>query len=127
MGLPDMVVCNSYGGNCLYTYIALLSFLSYKLYNFAAMKRVKAFLIFLVAGLVVFGIEPVMAQCAMCTASVETNAKNGGMTANGLNHGIMYLLAAPYLAAAAIGYIWYKKYRRKNVDLHMRDEKLHLN
>jgi hypothetical protein len=39
----------------------------------------------------------------------------------------MYLLAAPYLAVAALGYVWYKKYRRKNVDLNMRDEKLHLN
>jgi hypothetical protein len=39
----------------------------------------------------------------------------------------MYLLAAPYLAVAVVGYIWYKKYRRKNVDLNMRDEKLHLN
>jgi hypothetical protein len=127
MVVPDMAVCNRYRSDCLYTYIALLSFLSYKLHNFAAMKRVKALLIFLVAGLVVFGIEPVMAQCAMCTASVETNAKNGGVTSNGLNHGIMYLLAAPYLAAAAIAFIWYKKYRRKNVDLHIRDEKLHLN
>jgi hypothetical protein len=68
-----------------------------------------------------------MAQCAMCTTAVESNAKNGGISSNGLNNGIMYLLAAPYLAVAAIGFIWYKKYRRKNVNLNMRDEKLHLN
>jgi hypothetical protein len=36
-------------------------------------------------------------------------------------------LAAPYLAAAAAGFLWYKKYRRKNVNIAIRDEKLHLN
>ena len=40
----------------------------------------------------------------------------------------MYLLAAPYLAVAIIGVIWYKKYRRKDdITLEMREEKLHLN
>lgn len=63
----------------------------------------------------------------MCTATVETNSKSGASTTNGLNNGIMYLLAAPYLAVAIVGYIWYKKYRRKNVDLNMRNEKLNLN
>ncbi|QQL48716.1 hypothetical protein [Mucilaginibacter ginkgonis] len=67
------------------------------------------------------------AQCAMCSATVETNNKSGNTQANGLNNGIMYLLAAPYLAVAAGAYIWYKKYRRKDVDLNMRNEKIHLN
>jgi hypothetical protein len=39
----------------------------------------------------------------------------------------MYLLGAPYLAVVILGYVWYKKYRRKNVDLNMRDEKFNLN
>ena len=72
-------------------------------------------------------VEPAKAQCAMCTTAVESNAKNGNTTTNGLNNGIMYLLAAPYIAVAAVGYIWYKKYRRKNITLDMRDERLHLN
>jgi hypothetical protein len=72
-------------------------------------------------------VQTAKAQCAMCTTAVETNAQNGNTTTNGLNHGIMYLLAAPYIAVAAVGYIWYKKYRRKNITLEMRDEKLHLN
>ncbi|WP_214072128.1 hypothetical protein [Mucilaginibacter sp. dw_454] len=91
------------------------------------MKIYRVFLILFVAGILTCSVLPAVAQCAMCTASVESNAKNGSTTANGLNHGIMYLLAAPYLAVAVVGYIWYKKYRRKNVDLNMRDEKLHLN
>jgi hypothetical protein len=91
------------------------------------MKKLKFLYLFLVFGLMVCSVVPVKAQCAMCSANVETNAKSGAGTTNGLNSGIMYLLAAPYLAVAAVGYIWYKKYRRKNVDLNMRNEKLNLN
>jgi hypothetical protein len=75
----------------------------------------------------IFGAVSVKAQCAMCTASVESNNKNGNTTTHGLNNGIIYLLSAPYLAIAAVGLIWYKKYRRKNVNLDMRPEKLNLN
>jgi hypothetical protein len=91
-------------------------------------KGLKILLILFVCGLLASTfVQPAKAQCAMCTVSVESNAKNGNTTTNGLNNGIMYLLAAPYIAVAAIGYIWYKKYRRKNIALEIRDEKLHLN
>lgn len=91
------------------------------------MKIYRILLIVFTVGILACSVVPVNAQCAMCTTSVESNAKNGNKTTKGLNNGIMYLLAAPYLAVAIVGYIWYKKYRRKNVDLNMRDEKLHLN
>jgi len=77
--------------------------------------------------LMVISAKPVKAQCAQCAATVETNTKNGGNAARGLNKGIMFLLAAPYLVVTAGGLIWYKKYRRKNVDMNIRNEKLHLN
>ncbi|TAE35708.1 MAG: hypothetical protein EAY66_08315 [Sphingobacteriales bacterium] len=67
------------------------------------------------------------AQCPMCKASVESNLKDGGNTGKGLNSGIMYLLAAPYLAMAGIGFLWYKKFKKKNVDLSMKQERLNLN
>ena len=67
------------------------------------------------------------AQCAMCQATVESNLKNGGTTGSGLNGGIMYLLAAPYLAIAGIGFLWYKKYRKKNITMNIKDDKIHLN
>jgi hypothetical protein len=91
------------------------------------MKALKIILILFVFGLILCFIEPVRAQCAMCTTAVESNARSGSGTTNGLNNGIMYLLAAPYIAIAAVAYIWYKKYRRKNVNINMRDEKLNLN
>lgn len=67
------------------------------------------------------------AQCPMCKASVESNLKDGGNTGKGLNSGIMYLLAAPYLAMAGISFLWYKKFKKKNVDLSMKQERLNLN
>ena len=91
------------------------------------MKSLKFFLLLLVFAVMVGAYVPVKAQCAACTAAVETNAGSGSKTTHGLNNGIMYLLAAPYLAVAILGYIWYKNYRKKNVTLEMREEKLHLN
>lgn len=67
------------------------------------------------------------AQCAMCQATVESNIDNGGSAGKGLNNGIMYLLAAPYLAMAGIGYLWYKKFRKKDVDINIKKEKINLN
>jgi hypothetical protein len=92
------------------------------------MKTGFRIIMFIVAlGLMIGSKQPVKAQCAQCAATVETNTKNGGNAAKGLNNGIMFLLGAPYLAAGVVGFIWYKKYRRKNVDLSMRNEKLHMN
>ena len=51
-----------------------------------------------------------MAQCAMCKASVETNVNEDGIGfAAKLNTGILYLFVTPYLLAMVIGYFWYKK------------------
>jgi uncharacterized membrane protein len=36
------------------------------------------------------------------------------MQGRGLNDGILFLLVIPYLAAAGLGYLWYKKYRKKS-------------
>jgi hypothetical protein len=95
--------------------------------NFVLMKIYRLILILFTVGILAVSIDTVNAQCAMCTTSVESNARNGNTTTKGLNNGIMYLLAAPYLAVMVLGVVWYKKYRRKNVDLNMRDERLHLN
>ena len=91
------------------------------------MKQVKLILFVLLLAAVFLNVKTAKAQCALCSTNVESNASQGGKEGNGLNQGIMYLLAAPYIAVAAVGYIWYKKYRRKNVSLNMRDEKLNLN
>ena len=63
----------------------------------------------------------------MCQATVESNLKNGGTSGSGLNSGIMYLLAAPYIAMAGIGFLWYKKYRKKNISINIKEDKINLN
>jgi hypothetical protein len=90
-------------------------------------KGLKILLFVFALGLMVTNHQPAKAQCAICSANVATNKDNGGKQANGLNHGIMYLLFAPYLAVGIVGFVWYKKYRRKNVDIQMRGERLNLN
>ena len=60
-------------------------------------------LVFLFTNIVAFS------QCAMCRSAVESTMSNGrNNSAVGLNTGILYLLLAPYLLVAAIGYLWYR-------------------
>ena len=54
------------------------------------------------------------AQCAMCTVSAEQSVKNGNTQGKGLNAGILYLLAIPYLLISGMGILWYVKYRKKS-------------
>jgi len=90
----------------------------------------KAFRIFLTvvlfAVLSTAGLEA-SAQCSMCTLSAENSVQNGNTQGKGLNKGILLLLAAPYIAGAGIGYVWYTKYRRKNINVDIKDEKINLN
>lgn len=49
------------------------------------------------------------AQCAMCRAVLESEAS--GNTAKGINNGIVYLMAVPYVLVAALFYFIYRKMR----------------
>ena len=91
------------------------------------METIKILLVSFIFALFSLNAIEVSAQCAMCTLNAENSVQNGNTDGNGLNAGILYLLAAPYLAVACVGFIWYKKYRRKNVALHMKDGKINLN
>jgi hypothetical protein len=57
-------------------------------------------------------IQEADAQCPMCRMSAESNLKEGGSDGKGLNKGILYMLAAPYLFAGVLGYTYFK-YQRK--------------
>ena len=64
--------------------------------------------------LAVVSLQTAAAQCAMCRATVENNVSNGDLTVGaGLNMGILYLFVAPYLLLTVLGFLWYKKARRK--------------
>lgn len=90
------------------------------------MKK-KAILILFVL-LFSFAVSPnVNAQCSMCTINAEQGVKNGNTQTAGLNTGVLYLLSLPYLMAVIVGVVWYKKYRKKNIQLHMKKEPFNLN
>ena len=55
------------------------------------------------------------AQCPMCKIGAESNLKNGGSSGKGLNTGILYMLAMPYLLVGAIGFVWWKN-RKEDID-----------
>ncbi|MCS7035880.1 MAG: hypothetical protein RMJ33_03030 [Saprospiraceae bacterium] len=55
-------------------------------------------------------------QCPMCRMSAESNLQNGGTAGRGLNTGILYMLAMPYLLVAAIGYWWWRNRRKSSVE-----------
>lgn len=64
----------------------------------------KAIYIFILFALLMsFNAE---AQCAMCRAVLESDPE--GAAAGGMNNGILYLMAFPYLMVAVIGYFIYK-------------------
>lgn len=71
-------------------------------------------------GLVVIGItfslfpEVTEAQCAMCRAVLESNGNTS--TAEGINNGIVYLMAIPYIAIGVLGYFVYRKMRPKSIN-----------
>ncbi len=52
------------------------------------------------------------AQCAMCRAVLES--EEGQSAAEGINDGIVYLMALPYILIGGIGYFIYRKYNTLN-------------
>ena len=49
------------------------------------------------------------AQCAMCRAVLES--ESSGKAAEGINNGIVYLMAIPYVLVAGLFYFIYRKMR----------------
>jgi hypothetical protein len=58
---------------------------------------------------------PSYSQCSMCRAVSESGAKDETTkVGRGLNNGILYLLAMPYIIGGVAFYIW-RKNRRKDL------------
>jgi hypothetical protein len=68
--------------------------------------------ILLLISLMMIGIDA-SAQCAMCRSTIESTISNGRSNiATGLNTGILYLLTAPYLAVAAVAFLWFRQSKK---------------
>lgn len=78
------------------------------------MKKAAFIFLFMILLTVSFS-NNVNAQCAMCTVSAEQSVKNGNTQGKGLNSGILYLLAIPYVLISGIGVLWYLKYRKRTM------------
>lgn len=78
------------------------------------MNRKKVVCAILVLIVLTFVLPEISAQCPMCKISAESNLRDGGTAGKGLNAGILYMFALPYLLVGSLGYLWYRN--RKNYD-----------
>lgn len=63
----------------------------------------------------VLAVPELSAQCPMCKIAAESNLKNGGSQGKGLNLGILYMLATPYLLIGGIGFFWWKNRKKEKL------------
>ena len=75
--------------------------------KFVPMKR----MIFMALFLVAIAIDG-YTQCAMCKSVVESNIDGGSSIGSGLNDGILYLMAMPYIALGIIAFAWSRYNKR---------------
>ena len=64
----------------------------------------------LALGLLVVPVEVMEAQCVMCKAVAEDSAAEGAV-GRGINQGILYIMAVPYILLGTIGYLISKKWK----------------
>ncbi len=70
----------------------------------------KYYILFLLLILPFFG----EAQCAMCRAVLESS--DSQEVAKGINNGIIFLMAIPYILVATLGYFIFRMLKRKTGD-----------
>ena len=68
---------------------------------------------YLFLGLQFVSSSKVQAQCAMCSLNAENSTQNGNSQGQGLNDGILFLLAMPFLIGGGVAILWYTKFRHK--------------
>lgn len=88
-----MVVCGSFRRYCILNDLTLLQILKKTIF---------------IAILILFAVLDSQAQCAMCRAVLESEESQ--TAAKGINNGIIYLMAIPYILVAGVGYIIYRKF-----------------
>jgi hypothetical protein len=69
----------------------------------------RAFSWAIVLFLLVMAGDSMWGQCVMCKAVAEDSAAEGAV-GRGINQGILYIMAVPYLLLGIFGYLVYKKW-----------------
>lgn len=70
----------------------------------------KALLVVVLGMLLLLSVEPLAAQCSLCTKSAQ---QLGDEQAKGLNLSIIYLALTPFALIGVIGYLWYRKQNKQ--------------
>ena len=70
-------------------------------------------IILIVLLLLLLTSQELQAQCAMCKMAAENGARADGSPILGLNQGILYLAAVPYLSFMVIAYLVWRGYKRR--------------
>ena len=61
--------------------------------------------------LLLLATQTAAAQCAMCRAVLESETDNS--LAEGVNNGIIFLMAVPYVLVGGLGYILYRARKKR--------------
>ena len=77
------------------------------MFKFVLMKHLTFIVLFLATLM-----NQAYAQCAMCKSVVESNIDGGSAIGSGLNDGILYLMAMPYLALVIVAFAWMRYNKR---------------
>lgn len=118
-----MVICGGQWCNSLPPDIAILliGFFWFELITFVIPDFMRKLILIVLVFIFIlaFSETELAAQCAMCKATAENSIREGKATIGlGINTGILYLAAFPYLIVATLGYLWYRGNRkRKLMDL----------
>lgn len=79
------------------------------------MNRFKKYISIIAIGLTLSMMSvPTQAQCPMCKMSAEQNLKMGGTAGKGLNRGILFMLAMPYVIVGTLGFVWLRNRRKED-------------
>ena len=90
-------------------------------------KNIVFSVILVLLAFLLIDLPEAVAQCPMCRMSAESNLQNGGSAGKGLNNGILYMLATPYVLIGLIGYMWWRNRKRDNEQQPIEQESGSLN
>ena len=75
----------------------------------------KGLILLIIVILIVGFQQELLAQCAMCKATLESNMQSGeDAVGKGINSGIMYIMFVPYILLGTVGYFMYRHFKKTN-------------
>lgn len=78
------------------------------------MKKLLTLSLLPLLALLLLAATPGLAQCTVCKSNVEASrTEKDGYDISGLNKGILYMMAAPYILGGLVGFFWYRNVRRQ--------------